>query len=126
MKEIKQSAGLVIIKNNKILLVAQRLPYNRNIYSIPKGKINEDESIIDAAIRETYEETGINIDKKLLNNEKGIIEYKTDKGIVYKKITYYVVYLTTDFEFDHKFNTTEIEKIGLLFWRHKNVLKHLE
>lgn len=30
-------------------------------WSIPKGKIDKDEENIDAAIRETYEETGINV-----------------------------------------------------------------
>lgn len=38
-------------------------------YCFPKGKINENESSVDCAIRETYEETGYDISQKIDKNE---------------------------------------------------------
>ena len=56
-----KSAGLLIIKNNKILLVKPKNIISDNNWSIPKGIIDEsqDKNIIEAAIRETFEETGV-------------------------------------------------------------------
>ncbi len=49
------SAGGVILNNNKIVLIMQA----NSTWSFPKGKIEKDESRLDAAIREIREETGL-------------------------------------------------------------------
>ncbi len=51
-----QSAGGIVINNGKILLVLQKF----DIWSFPKGHVEEKEEILDAAIREIYEESGVN------------------------------------------------------------------
>lgn len=59
MKHI--SAGLAVICNGQILLVRQKEDTIGSHLSIPKGLIANGESPLDAAIRETYEETGIRL-----------------------------------------------------------------
>ena len=53
MKE--RSAGGVIINNGCAAIVTQQ----QHTFSLPKGHINKDESVLDAAYREIYEETGL-------------------------------------------------------------------
>jgi ADP-ribose pyrophosphatase YjhB (NUDIX family) len=92
-KGIKISAGLVVIQNNKILLVHPTGAPWWGTYSIPKGEIDDKENPLDAAIRETEEETGIKIKEKHLDRSlDGIIEYRDDKGKLYKQVHYFVAY----------------------------------
>lgn len=58
------SAGLVVIQDNKVLLVHPRNASWWGTFSIPKGKVEPGESPWDTAIRETEEETGLKINKK--------------------------------------------------------------
>jgi ADP-ribose pyrophosphatase YjhB (NUDIX family) len=55
---LKISAGLVIIQDNKILLGHPTGAKWTNTFSIPKGEVQEGESLFDAAFRETREEFG--------------------------------------------------------------------
>lgn len=55
----KVSSGLVIIQDHKLLLVHPKNASWWHTYSIPKGEVNEGEELMDAAIRETKEETGL-------------------------------------------------------------------
>ncbi len=50
--------GTIFLKNNKILIDK---PRKRNTYQMVGGKIEENETPIQAAIRESYEELGKNI-----------------------------------------------------------------
>lgn len=54
-------AGCIIVRDNKILMVkeAQKECYGQ--WNYPAGKVDEFEKITDAAIRETYEETGCKV-----------------------------------------------------------------
>ena len=61
----------------------------KGTYSIPKGHIEDGESKLDAAIRETSEEVGVKIKLTEVSDEKGIIEY-TRNGKIYKKVYYLV------------------------------------
>jgi predicted NUDIX family NTP pyrophosphohydrolase len=69
---VKRSAGLLLyhFKNNlpEVLLVHPGGPFwaKKDIgsWSIPKGEIEENEDPLQAALRETKEETGISIDLK--------------------------------------------------------------
>lgn len=53
---IRNVGGLVIFHRNRVLLVKQRLSHT---YSIPKGEIREHETVLETAVRETLEETGL-------------------------------------------------------------------
>lgn len=54
-------AGCIIVKENKILMVkeAKRKCYGQ--WNFPAGHVEENELIMDAAIREAYEETGCRV-----------------------------------------------------------------
>ena len=67
---------LVDLKNKKIGLVYRK---KKDDYSFPKGHIEEGESVIDCAIRETIEETGRNL-HLVSDKEIGINKYKNGKG----------------------------------------------
>lgn len=79
-KKITNKAGICIVDNNNRILIVQS--YN-NYWGIPKGSVNQNESFLDAAIRETYEETGIKIPKYLL--KKADVKYINlyDENLLY-------------------------------------------
>jgi len=64
-------SGVILFNKNldKIVLIQNKYLYLKGIkkYGLPKGHINNDETYEDCAIRETFEETGINLDKFSLN-----------------------------------------------------------
>lgn len=92
---IINAAGLVILFDDEILLVHPTNAPWKGTYSIPKGKIEDFETILEAAIRETREEIGIDFSKFFMQGKlpDGVILYKRNKnaGKTYKKVFYYVV-----------------------------------
>lgn len=74
-KKNKDSSGVVIIFNNKILLVRSKSSKSYFNFSIPKGSIENGESYRETAHRELLEETGINIDINKLNKMDSITLY---------------------------------------------------
>lgn len=58
MKKSFSAGGVVLNSKNEILVVSQVSP-NSISWSLPKGHINENESVFDAAKREIKEETGL-------------------------------------------------------------------
>ena len=54
-----RATGVLIIEN-KILLVRQEVTKNRN-WSLPGGKVEENETLTNALEREIFEETGLNV-----------------------------------------------------------------
>ncbi len=90
-KGVKVAAGLVVIQDNKILLVHPTNSPWWGTYSIPKGGIDGKEDALEAARRETKEETGIKIKRKDISNKMaGYIDYTNSKGKVYKRVYYFV------------------------------------
>ncbi|MCI8411818.1 MAG: NUDIX domain-containing protein [Clostridia bacterium] len=54
-------AGCLIVRNNKILMVKEAKKKCYGQWNFPAGHVDELEKITDAAIRETYEETGCKV-----------------------------------------------------------------
>ena len=89
-------AAVVVVKKGQILFIKQyRLLINDISYEIPGGSMKEDENPRDAAIRECFEETGIQcLDLKPLINFHPDFEYtKNHTHIFY---TENVEYISTD------------------------------
>ena len=79
----KKSAGLAIIYDNKILLAHTTSRGWYGSYGIPKGGIDDGESKLDAAIRETKEEVGITIPKKLIDKTEHTFLVGNNKVVYY-------------------------------------------
>jgi len=92
-KGVRATAGLVVIQNNKVLLVHPTNAPWYGTYSIPKGGLDKKEDPLEAAIRETWEETGIKIKRKHISTkDAGYIDYTNKKGKVYKRVYYFLAY----------------------------------
>lgn len=55
------AAGIFLIREDGQILICHPTNHATDFWSIPKGKVDDGEKILDAAIRETYEETNINV-----------------------------------------------------------------
>ena len=66
--KVEFSAMAVVFSENKILSTLE-LIYGKETLSLPKGHVEENESSLNAAIRECYEETNIKISEKDLIKE---------------------------------------------------------
>jgi 8-oxo-dGTP pyrophosphatase MutT (NUDIX family) len=53
------AAGAIVVRRNQILLVLYRDPGGGTYLAAPGGGVREHESVADAAVRETFEETGL-------------------------------------------------------------------
>lgn len=136
---MKNSAGLVIIKRNKILLGHPTNAPWTNTYSFPKGNVEIGESNILAAIRETLEEVGITISDDMINKEEKVILYTNKEGKVHKRVFYFVVNINNDEIPDvlpkEQLQIEEVDWAGFLtkeeaetkiFWRFKPILDLLK
>jgi len=132
-KSKKISAGLLIIWNNKILLAHPTNSPWRGTYTIPKGKVEKGEELIDTAIRETEEEIGILISKNDITDEPLKIDYSDEDGFVYKEVYYFPVFLEDEIS-NFKPQLKEVDWVGFLsksealdkiFWRFEPMLNFL-
>jgi len=72
------STGIAVVKDNKILMVRrQSNDYLGGVYELPGGGVDEGETIIDGAIRELKEETGLDV-SRIITTFPGF-DYSTDK-----------------------------------------------
>lgn len=66
----QKTATVAILNNNKILLLKRgnTAPWNPNKFCLPGGHCDSNESLENCATRETFEETGLILDCKLLDS----------------------------------------------------------
>jgi phosphatase NudJ len=62
MKHLFDIVDCLVEKDGKFLIVAETGPGREGLYNLPGGHIDEDETIAEAAIRETFEETGYEVE----------------------------------------------------------------
>jgi 8-oxo-dGTP diphosphatase len=79
-----KTAGIFVINSDKELLVAH--PTGHDFWSIPKGKLEEGETITEAAIRETWEETNFVVNKGAKLHELERVKYKHGKKVLYPMV----------------------------------------
>lgn len=94
-KKIKSKAGVVIILNDKLLVVHHtNSSWNKRTLSIPKGTIEPFETEKEAAFRELYEEVGISIpENKIPLSPESITIYSGNKPT--SILSYYAVYINS-------------------------------
>jgi 8-oxo-dGTP pyrophosphatase MutT (NUDIX family) len=78
-----KAAGIAIIWNGKVLLEHPTDSKWYSSYSIPKGGIEDGEATMEAAIRETLEETGISVRKDQLDPKMKTCTYRSGKKVFY-------------------------------------------
>jgi len=89
----KESAGLAIIYEGKILLIHPTNSKWFGSYGIPKGGVDDGETALDAAIREVREEIGVSVPINLIDKSMRSFKFKTSS---YKKIVYYFIVRISD------------------------------
>ena len=90
MKPVRKAVRTFLINDNKVIVIKYKTNKNMSYYDIPGGKIEENESAIDASIREFKEETGIEI-----INQK----YKGNVIVEYPNMIFdFDIYLVNDYK----------------------------
>lgn len=103
------SVHLILIENEKILLLKrQNTGFADGMFSLPAGKLEKNESAIDAMIREAKEE--INIDIKYQDIE--VRQVMNRKGNDRERIDYFF----TIKKYNGKINNNEPKKCEFLEW----------
>ena len=98
------AGGVVVNDEGKVLLVQN----DRLSWSLPKGGVDEGEQMMEAAMREIYEETGIPVEELHLESTEPLGYFERFQGgsnggydtNAFKRI--YVFYFTTNFDRDLK------------------------
>ncbi len=77
----EKSCGTIIIDDDKVLIIKQK----QGFYGFPKGHMEKNETEVETAIRETKEETNIDvlIDETKRYSLNYVIDNKIDKEVVY-------------------------------------------
>ena len=57
----KTAAAIIEFPDNKILLVKRGIPVFRGYWALPGGKVEPEETVEEAVIREVKEETGLTV-----------------------------------------------------------------
>ena len=55
------AVGAIVFRNSEVLLVRRGAPPNRGLWSVPGGAVEIGETVEQAAVRETREETGVDV-----------------------------------------------------------------
>ena len=117
MKQETSSGAVVCKKENNEHFFLLVYSVKNKEWSFPKGHIEKDETELEAAKREIFEETGIK-DLKFIDNFKFTDSYLT-KGVlpetkgetIIKNVIYYLCYTNSDYSVKNKIQAeTSIEQ----------------
>lgn len=137
---IAKSAGLVIVVDNEMLLVHPTGASWGGTFSFPKGKLEDFETPLEAALRETKEEIGLDMSYAFMLDPRslepnGVIKYKNNKGKTYKRVYYYVLKLEKKPAVDKaNLQLDEVDWVGWvdrrdfeerLFWRFMPIVEEI-
>ena len=122
MAQITPTVGILIINGDKVCLVKHGVAAEHltGVHGLPGGRLNDGENLIDAAVREAWEETGLSINKDdFLKLPKIIYADIPRKGGEILSVSW-TVYITNKFTGELKGSKetipewVEIERVGEL------------
>jgi len=79
----EKSCGMIVFNKNKVLLVH----HNKGHWGFPKGHVEENETEQETAIRETLEETGVDVE--IISNFRKVITYKPKENSI-KDVVFFI------------------------------------
>lgn len=100
----EKACGTIIIDNNKVLLIQQK----QGFYEFPKGHVEGNEIEVETAIRETKEET--NLDVVVDESKRFEISYIVNDNID-KNVVYFLAKLTGENNI-----IAQVEEINEVIW----------
>ena len=100
----EKACGTIIIDNNKVLLIQQK----QGFYGFPKGHVEGNETEVETAIRETKEET--NLDVVVDESKRFEISYIVNDNID-KNVVYFLAKLTGENKV-----VAQVEEINEVLW----------
>jgi 8-oxo-dGTP pyrophosphatase MutT (NUDIX family) len=107
------AAGVFMVNNKGEVLICHPTNHKPDFYSIPKGKVEEGEDLKVAAIRETYEETNINIPIYSVMHQLEMVDYSHKKKAIHPFVLFENENRHLVFEdFDLKCNSNVPEEKG--------------
>lgn len=77
------AAGIFLVNKYSELLICHPTNHKPDFFSIPKGKVEEGESLLECALRETYEETNIDLSKCGNIIQLTPVKYRHNKKILH-------------------------------------------
>lgn len=113
MAKITIAAGIFLLRENARILICHPTNHAPDFWSIPKGKLNNGETPLQAAIRETFEET--NIDLKDYKAVKALtpVNYSHKKKMIHPFVVWEHANKHIDWDsFDIKCNSNVPEARG--------------
>ena len=102
----EKSCGCIILKENKVLLIGAKDDDGKLFWSFPKGHQEDGETDVETAIRETKEET--NLDVKIVDDEPIKTGHLVHGGTAYKEILLFIAEPSSD---EIKMQEDEVEKV---------------
>lgn len=79
----EKSCGTICFNNDKVLMVK----HNKGHWAFPKGHVEENETEFETAIRETKEETGLEVE--IILPERFVITYSPKEDVI-KDVVYFI------------------------------------
>lgn len=101
----EKSCGTIVINDNKVLVIQQK----QGFWGFPKGHMEQGENEIETAIRETKEET--NLDVIIEDKTRFCLTYVIEDKNIHKEVVYFVA--KVDGKVDIK---PQIEEINGIVW----------
>tara|TARA_B100001093_G_scaffold460471_1_gene474302 strand:- start:255 stop:719 length:465 start_codon:yes stop_codon:yes gene_type:complete len=81
IKDYRSGVGMVILNQNKKIFIGQRFDKDKSAWQMPQGGIDNNETPVDACIRELAEETGIEKNYKIIGKTSNWYTYDLPKNL---------------------------------------------
>jgi 8-oxo-dGTP pyrophosphatase MutT (NUDIX family) len=77
---LAHSSVATVVEKDGLFLIVEEIEEGRTVFNQPAGHLEEHESLFEAAVRETFEETGWHVE---LTDFLGLYHYPAPNGVTY-------------------------------------------